>query len=165
MKRSTLIVLLILGTWLATSVPYLAGWINQPPGALYLATNPASSADTPAYYSNIEQARQGRWIFANQFTSEPQTPSFFHPLWLLGGWLAAVFSLSPIVAFHLLRLLAIGVLIVILEHLTRPWFTHQRDHVVALLMVLTSSGLGWTMIQRLYEGRAILGWSIDLWVD
>lgn len=165
MKRSTLIIVLTLGAWLATSAPYIAGWINQPRGGLYLATNPASSADTPAYYSNIEQARQGRWIFANQFTSEPQRPSFFHPLWLIGGWLAVVFSSSPIIAFHLLRLVSILVFIVVLERLTGSWFTRKRDHVVALLIILASSGLGWIITQRVYNGREILGAPIDSWVD
>lgn len=165
MKRPALIIVLTLGAWLATSAPYIAGWVNQPRGGLYLATNPASSADTPAYYSNIEQARQGRLVFANQFTSEPQKPSFFHPVWLIGGWVAMIFSLSPIIAFHLLRLVSIIVFIVALERLTRSWFSNQRDHVVALLLVLTSSGLGWTMMQKIFEGRAVLGRSIDLWVD
>ncbi|MFH0952650.1 MAG: DUF6541 family protein [Patescibacteria group bacterium] len=91
-----------------TLIPHLIGWgrvINNE-FAEYQAYNTYAVADTNVYYSYINQAKEGQLLFANNFTSEPQSPSMFHPLWLLGGWLSFITKLSAPVIFQILRVVA-----------------------------------------------------------
>lgn len=165
MKDSRLRLIAIVFLCLLTTMPQLVGWSRSGANALYLGRIPSNPADTAAYYSNIEQARQGRLLFANQLTSEPQEPSQFHPLWLLTGWLAKLFGLTPPTAFQVTRLLALGIFVVTIDRLLVRLFSRTRARIVALVTICTSSGLGWLFAQQAYIGTDILSAPIDLWVD
>ncbi len=165
MKRWHQTGLVIIALWLATSAPQIAGWLNQSDAQRYLARIPSNPSDTAAYYSDIEQARQGRWLFANQLTSEPQRPSLFHPLWLVTGWLAARGHLTTPVAFQAVRLIALALFVIVLDSIISQIFGRRRHQLIALAIVTTSSGLGWLVAGQTFNGRAILGAPVDLWVD
>lgn len=160
-RRLVVIVVLVV----ATTLPHLIGWARQTNGNQYLARIPSNPYDSSAYYSNIEQAREGRWLFANQLTSEAQQPSMFHPIWLIGGWIQALINSDAAVAFQIIRILAIIPFVIVLDIFLGQWFTKSRDRWMALWIMTTSAGLGWLFTKNLYLGTAVLRAPIDIWVD
>lgn len=157
--------IIIISLCLLSSGPYLVGWWQQSPTKHYEARIPSNVADTAAYFSNIEQARQGRPLFTNQLTSEPQRPSLFQPVWLVTGWMARVFQLTSPVAFHVARCLAIAMFVLVLEVVMERLFPRRRDRLLSLVLITTSSGLGWLLYTHAYPGATILHAPIDLWID
>lgn len=156
---------LIFGLIGLTSAPYFSGLLGANHERAYIARQPSSVADTGPYYSNIEQVRQGRLLLENQFTSEPQQPSLFHPLWLVLGWIASVTSLSTPVVFHLSRLVMIVIFVLVLDAGLRTVLPNWRQRYLTLAMVTTSSGLGWVL--SLWSGHQLppLEMPVDIWVS
>lgn len=165
MNRWTERAIIIAALWVLTSGPYLVGWWQQTPNRQYEARIPSNIADTASYFSNIEQARQGRLLFTNQLTSEPQRPSLFQPVWLVTGWLAWLTRLSTPIAFHLARALAVAAFVLVLEPILHSLFPRRRDALIALAVICTSAGFGWFLARHPYPGATILGAPIDIWVD
>ncbi len=147
-----------------TSLPYLVGWLNIDNQRVYLGRQPTSPADTAAYYSSIEQARQGQVLLANQFTSELQRPSLFHPLWLVLGWLARLTTLPTPWVFHLARAAMVVVFLLTVDRALRFFFPLWPRRLLALWIVATSSGLGWAVLLNPTNPLPILQLPIDLWV-
>ncbi len=156
--------LIVVGMWVVTSLPQVVGVIQQGKYGEFLAPVQSSPADAAAYYSNIEQAKQGRLLFSNQLTSEAQQPSLFHPLWLVTGWMAALFHISSELAFFLVRLMAVAVFILVVRRLLPAFFPDSREQLLALIVLVTSSGVGWLFANHDYSGLAVLHAPTDLWV-
>ncbi len=77
-------ILLCLGLVVALYIPYIAGWMMTPPGYHYVWE--VYNADEAAVYDAwMYQAMEGRWIFADLFTTEPQRPYFFNVFHLFWG--------------------------------------------------------------------------------
>lgn len=155
----------ILGLTLLSSLPALFGWLNSNSQRVFIGRIPYSTSDTGPYYSIIEQVRQGRILAGNQFTSEPQQPSLLHPLWILLGWLAALTHLSTPWAFHLSRVLAVGLFLWVLERGLRVLFADWRTRLLAVVIVGTSSGLGWIIYLRSPTPPHFMQVPVDLWVS
>lgn len=151
----------ILGLALATSVPYMTGLVTTANDQVYLGRIPQTVADTAAYYSNIEQVRQGHVLLVNQFTTERQRPSLFHPLWILIGWLAALTRMPTPLVFHVARVLALAGFVVFFWRILGRIFVRPADQWLALGLLCTSSGLGW--LSTLLSSAEPLT-SFDLWV-
>lgn len=96
---------------LLTSLPYLYGYLTKPAGTVFLGTGFFNPGDLPVYYSYIEQAKNGHWLFKDLFTSEAGQLPFINLLWLVIGWLARLLSISPLWAFHLARLILVPVFV------------------------------------------------------
>ena len=156
---------IIIGLALVTSAPHIAGLIYAGRSQVYLAHIPSNPADTAAYFSDIEQARQGHWLFANLLTSEPQRAVIFHPVWLLLGWLAAVTTVSTPLAFQIGRLLALAGVVFLLYRWLATWCSGQGERWLILIVVATSAGFGWTVGGLNFIGLQYLKAPIDLWVD
>lgn len=62
------------------------------------------SGDLGVYFNYMNQTREGRFLFCNQFTSEPHACVLFFPLWWLGGVLAGLVGLSNQLMAIILRL-------------------------------------------------------------
>lgn len=132
------------GVLLLTLVPHLVGWGRVLRGDFdsYQAYNTFGAADTNVYFSYMNQARHGAWLFENLFTSEPQRAVIFQPVWLIGGWLGAITTVSTPVAFQLLRLIA-GVFLLIVAYRFFLWLgLDENERRFALILVACSSGLG-----------------------
>ncbi|MBI5405304.1 MAG: hypothetical protein HY976_03710, partial [Candidatus Kerfeldbacteria bacterium] len=156
---------LVMGIVVLSSLPYLVGWLNANEQRAYVGRQPTSVADTGPYYSNIEQVRQGRILVENQFTSEPQEPSLFHPLWILLGWIAALAHLSTPVVFHLSRLVAVVAFILIIDRGLQTFMPDWRRRYTTLAILATSSGLGWVI--ALWTGTKLpaIETPVDIWVS
>ncbi len=152
------------GLWAVSGLPLLVGWRTTPPDQVYLARVPITASDTAAYYSQIEQARQGQLLFTNQFTSQAQRPTLFHPLWLVTGWLAASLQVDAAVAYQLARLLATLGFVWLAWAVLGRMFPSLRTRWVALIVLTTSSGLGWLTTQEFRQHIDLAATPVDLWV-
>lgn len=125
----------------ASSLPYIVGWILAGRDHYFMAVDPGS-ADTNVYFSNIKQAEQGKVFAENLFTSEPQRGSLFHPLWLFLGWITGLFHLSIPFVYHIARALLGVAFLLVLYRIVAKLFSDTRGRLTALLLLAFSSGLG-----------------------
>ena len=71
---------------LLTFIPYVYGWAITPRGTVYMGYV-FEKNDHSVHSTWVSQAKAGRWLFVDLFTTEPQRPHFFNPTsccW--GGW-------------------------------------------------------------------------------
>lgn len=126
----------------ATFIPYIAGW-SIADGAVFFANYDASPTDPYAYYSLMEQARQGEWLFWNAFTFEGGNGVWLHPLWLLFGKLSGTLHIPTIVFYHVARAAAGLGLLMAIFWLTR-WATQSaRSRLVLFVYAATAAGFSW----------------------
>ncbi len=104
-KTHVLVVGLIILTLFLSSAYLILGPVSGPKGLEFLGRHNINSQDTYTYLSFIDQARHGALLFKNLYTPEVQPAVFFHPAYLAAGWLANIFNLSNIAAFHLTRII------------------------------------------------------------
>jgi hypothetical protein len=76
----------------ATSAPYLWNWLSTPPGFHYTWILPPYLDDSFGYAAWAQQAAHGAWLFKFKYTSLPHSAFFFHPFFLICGWMSALFS-------------------------------------------------------------------------
>ncbi len=123
----------------------------------FLGRRVINSQDMYTYLSFIEQSRQGKLIFENLYTTEPQSPTIIRPVYLAIGTFARFTHTSSLQSYQLARVLASLYFCFILYLFISELFQREKQRVCAFLLVLTSSGLGWLL------GRFI-NQSSDLWI-
>ena len=150
MKRNSKIlvsdkmVLLVVGIMLIiVASPWLIGLVRQQPGHIYTGLTGELWSDQVVYFSWINQAREGAWLFKNLFTAEEQQPSFFHSLWLGLGKVANLFSLSTPIIFHLARLFLAGLFLFVLYFFIGRLVVKQGTRLLMLLVIGLGAGWGW----------------------
>ncbi|OGY41254.1 MAG: hypothetical protein A2Y67_02235 [Candidatus Buchananbacteria bacterium RBG_13_39_9] len=141
-KEKILVFAIILGAIILTSLPYFTGlWLAN--GNYFLGSNHLNSADVNVYLFNIEQAKDGFFLFSNLHTSEIQRNVFIAPLWLLLGLLAALFKLNSVFIYQLARMLAVFIfLYFIYYYFLNIFFSKSAQKLIALFLITFSSGLG-----------------------
>lgn len=148
-SSSKLIIKISLALIIATSLPYLYGWLIKPEGTAFMGNGAWNSHDNFVYYAYISQAKNGHWLNWDAFTPEPSAP-FFNWFWLTIGLSARVLGLDPIIAFHLFRLMLIPVFVWTIYRFAA--FFYHNDLKVSRLT-------RWAIILIFFSGglRAFLG--------
>lgn len=160
---------------LITGFPYLYGWLRTPPGQTFTSLHAISGGDMHVYYSYIEQAREGRFVFDDLYTSESTGGSMIQPHWLVVGWIARLLHLSAPVAFHVVRSLLIipyiGFLAVCTGTILQRsigGFSVSTLRRAALVFLAFASGIGGLVgnfvLPFAHEGRGYSAWILDFWV-
>lgn len=149
--------IICLATLFFTSVPLVFGLKNAPPGMEFLGRRYLNSQDTPTYFSFIEEAKQGDFLFQNLYTTEKPAPRFFRPSYLLIGKTAQVLRLPNPWAFHLFRLLFGVAFFVTAYFFFSFFFAKETQRLLALIILAFSSGLGFVLEKFIPQ-------STDLWV-
>lgn len=124
---------------------------------VFLGRRYTNSQDVYTYVSFIEQGRQGKNLFENLFTTEPQKPSLIRPSYLLIGKFADAFNASSINAFHMSRIIFDILFIFVLWKFLSLFFTDEKHKFIAFALLLTSSGFGAMVYKWLAD-------SADLWI-
>ncbi|PJA90813.1 MAG: hypothetical protein CO135_04035 [Candidatus Levybacteria bacterium CG_4_9_14_3_um_filter_35_16] len=110
---------------------------------VFLNRRLTNSQDVYTYVSFIEQAKQGKILFENLFSSEPQTSSILRPSYLLIGNFAKIFNVSSIFTYNLFRILFSLTFCFILYKFLSRFFETEKKRLFAFSLILTSAGLGW----------------------
>lgn len=79
------------------------GEINKGKDFFYTGYGIVSPSDRMVYLSQIEQARQGHFLFKNLYTSESQTGLIFSPLFLVIGIFSKLTLISPLLSYYIFR--------------------------------------------------------------
>ena len=124
-------------------VPYIFGAMSAPANMDFTGIHHINRGDTYTYLAWMEQAREGHLLFKNLYATENQANVIFHPLFLVGGWLAGIFSLPNIIVYHILRILTALVFIFIAYCFIAVFFPSKKIRLYTLLLLVSSSGLGW----------------------
>ena len=115
---------------------------SKPKDTIFIGTQYINRVDTPVYYSWIEQAKQGHFLFKDLFTSEPHPAFIFDIFWLLVGWLAKILSLSSVVAFQVAKFLLIPLAIIVLYIFISYFFVDPQHRKLCLIFMVFAAGLG-----------------------
>lgn len=93
-KETFFIIIISLAALFFANSPIIYGYVFQKPELHYLGRKAINTNDTYTYIAFIEQARQGRLLLENLYTSDPQTPTLIRPLFVVLGFIAQFTGLS-----------------------------------------------------------------------
>lgn len=158
MSRYTIFAILIgFIAILFANLTYIYGYTVSKPDLGFLGRKVINSQDTYTYVAFIEQARQGRVLFENLYTSEPQSLSLFRPLYIVLGKLALLFNVQSVYVYHIGRVVLAFIFCFVLYRFLRYFFEKPGERLFAYSVVLLSTGLGFILGQLFPQ-------SSDLWI-
>lgn len=127
---------------ITVNLPLIYFYLTPAVGRVFLGRRVINSEDTYTYLAFIQQAKEGRWLFENLYTTEAQKPTLLRVSYALIGKVAAVFDLTPMMAYQGARLILSALFIWVLNRFLRRFFESAKERLVALFVVLTASGIG-----------------------
>ncbi|RJR30627.1 hypothetical protein C4569_04140, partial [Candidatus Parcubacteria bacterium] len=148
-KEWRFVLLFFIITAAVTTLPYFYGIYATPGGMVYNGNHFLISVDYPVYSSYIWQASQGRFLFSDFFSAETTKPDMLNTIWLFPGMLTAIFGFSPMVSFHISRILLAPFLIVI-AYLFISYLTLVKS-LRKLILTLFTFGSGWGFYFLLFD--------------
>src|SRR3989344_905617 len=138
-------------TWAAAAIGALAlivangsllyGFLQTPAGTRFIGVRTLMPADTPVYYSYLRQIEDGNLTLRDVFTAEPQPVGTLNVLWLALGTAGRLLQLTPVMTFHVSRVLLGAVLLVVLYRAIAWFLADQRERLAAFALTL-SGGVG-----------------------
>jgi hypothetical protein len=141
-----------------TFIPIIFGYIQQTDDLKFMGT--ISAMDSNTYFDYMNQAREGKFIFINSYTSETMKPFLIRPLfWIMGLF---TFFLPSIFVWHLFRIL-LGFCFLFVSYLfISKIITDLFTRKIAFLFLCSSSGFGW-LIRVIYilTGKFFISGSVD----
>ncbi|MEY4744386.1 MAG: hypothetical protein RL272_331 [Candidatus Parcubacteria bacterium] len=153
---------------IVTSVPPIAGaLIARSRGLEWNGRQFLSPGDFGVYLSYIAQAKSGRVLFENLNTSERLTP-VLNVLWLSVGLMARLFSLTPLVAYHVARVALIFPFAATAYASIAYFFRDKSHRLGAFFLFLFGSGLGLyaaPFLPAAVPAGGAYEWPIDFWVS
>ncbi len=128
-------------TMVVTFVPIIIGWLNTPPGSIFLWRSYSNGVDFPFYFHTLRQIEHGHLLTQNLFTSEANQIPLLNPFWLAVGLFAAFLHLSPEVAFHVSRFILAPLLLVLAYYVVAFFFEESWKRKVVFVLLVFSSGV------------------------
>lgn len=114
--------------------------------------------DGNSYLAKIQQGWQGSWSFQLPYSAEPNQGAYLFLFYLFLGHVARWLGLSPVLVFHLARLLSAVLLLLALKRFFSTIFKDRpRVATWAFLFAGLGSGLGWL-------AALAGGFTSDFWV-
>lgn len=131
-----------------TSLPYTFAYLSAPDDRMFVGIQ-LNMVDHQQYFSWM-RAHESSFLISNRMTPEPNAPVFFNLLWWalaqvarLTGWdYAAVYQLFRWAAGLIFGLVAYG--------FCRLFVEDRRKRLLAFLLILFASGLGWILVVQKY---------------
>ena len=162
------VIFLSLAMILVTTALLIYGYLITPSGQTFTGVHFAAPNDWFVYYSYLEQARQGNFLFKDLFASESHLP-VLNIFWLAVGLAAKIFSLGNIAAFNLARIILVPIFYLVAYLFLAYFFSDAGKRKIAILLLSFSSGLGLFLINRLIQypfnfANGVFNWPMDLWV-
>jgi len=101
-----------------------------------------STTDGNTYLSFMNQAKEGKLLFTNMYTSEDVPYIMFRPTYLIAGWVSYITRLPNIVVYHLFRIIGIILFLYFLEKIVSLYFRDKKERFLTLLICIFASGIG-----------------------
>ena len=99
--------------------------------------------DGNSYLAKMRQGYAGNWLFTLPYTAEPGWPAAMNIYYLLLGHMARWLDLPLIFTFHAARVIGAFALAIALFAFFRRVLDHPWQRLLALVIALVGSGLGW----------------------
>jgi hypothetical protein len=133
---------------LASSVPPVLGWWRaRGTGLVYSGVPLLNGTDFGWYLHYLAVAGRGSLTFANPFLSDAGAP-VFNIAWLTIGLLGRMLGTSPVMTFHLARVLLIALTAMAAIYAARLVLRDRTEQRVAVALMLFGSGLGGWVAMR-----------------
>lgn len=134
---------------LLTTLPPLVGWWRARSSGLWYTGVPAlNAADLTFYLSYIRQVGQGRWTFDYPLLSGVGTP-MVNWVWLAIGGVGRLFEMSPLLTYHVARLLLLIPLVWAVWFAVGQALVRRSEQRAATILLLFGSGVGaWVDLVR-----------------
>jgi hypothetical protein len=139
-----------------SGLPYFIALWATPEGWQFggILVNPL---DSHSYMAKMQQGVAGYWLFHLTYTPEPHAGALIFTFYLVLGHLAALVGAPKILIFHLARLLASLVLLLVAFRFIARIIPDPGERRLAFALLSSASGLGWL-------GAIFGAFPIDLWV-
>ncbi|ACL23728.1 glycosyltransferase family protein [Chloroflexus aggregans] len=139
----------ILGLLIVIWAPIVFAFVTAPPDRQFMGVIDGVP-DHNQYFAWMRSFTTAN-LAANRLTPEPNEPAFFNLLWWVTARLSVITGVSYIIAYTILRLVAILSLIGSLLIFLQLMVDQPRQRQIAFWLICTSSGLGviWIVIKYL----------------
>lgn len=111
--------------------------------------------DAAAYLSKMQQGQDGSFLMQFRHTPDPHAGVLIYPVYPLLGQLAQIILLSPVIVFHVARIIAAFFMYVALYHLAAHIWVKVRTRRFFFIIAAVGTGLGW-LISPLVGGATTL---------
>jgi hypothetical protein len=147
----------VAGVWLlcaaATNLPHLRAALEPPPGRTFVGAFHYVE-DIHNYVAFVQQAEEGRFVFANKLDLRERRPALVNLEWWIVGRLSRLLGRRPFLAYRIFGLLALAACVSATDRTLRRGGLPDSHRGVALLLVFFGGGLGgllFTLTPRLVE--------------
>jgi len=137
-ERSFVRILAIISGALA-AFPTIVNWLLRPPGSTYLGIQ-YNLDDHMVYAAWMRQAMDGRLLFDNRFTTDPQPGLTIHLYYLVLGWIAKLLGIALTMA--LARIALSVAFVFLLYKLVRRICPDIYTTKLAMSLVVVGAGTG-----------------------
>lgn len=142
LRQLSVRILLTLLALFFSSLCYIYGSLSPVEDAVYTGMRPLNASDYNVNLSFIEQYREGHVLVKNLYASEPHEPFLIRPVYFLLSAPFSVTKLSNPVAFHVIRLIVGGALLLCLFHWISVYVSDRKEVTFIFLLLAFTSGVG-----------------------
>lgn len=109
------------------TISHLVGYLYSNEEYYYIGNEPMRGGDMFGHFSFIIQAKEGHLLFKNLYNPAPQQALFFHPLWLVMGWVSRLFNLDLFITYQSFRVVFAIVFCFILRKFLKEFFNLEKN--------------------------------------
>jgi hypothetical protein len=102
--------------------------------------------DAATYMAKIEQGASGQWLFTIDYSPESSPGAAINMYYIALGHLSRLLGLSPLMMFHVARLVATFFMYITLYHLGSVIWQKTRSRRLFFALTGVGAGLGWMFI-------------------
>jgi hypothetical protein len=145
--RSEWLMVLVVGslTLLVASLPYLVGHAAATSEAVFNGF-PLDPEDSYSHLATMQQGFAGTWRYRLLFTPEEHPGVYLYTFYVALGHFSRLTGLPLLATYHLARLLTGALLLRTAYRFISDFLSDQAQRLVAFLLLVSSSGLGWLLI-------------------
>ena len=151
----------------ASLIPFLFSkvWLQQ--GYVISGVQALNYLDIHYFYSLIIQIKEGAFFVDNLYSISTFSFLQLRPSWLLVGWWASIWHLTPVVAFYSFKVIATLFLLVVIYIFLKLFFDQFVWRIIAFFNVIFTMGFGFWLIvllQTIAPHSALLynNWPLDI---
>lgn len=127
------------------SIPVVTGKLMEPEGKLFTGVI-YNTLDVNSYLANMQQGREGHWLYVLPYTAQRSTPVPLFMFYILLGHAARITTLSLPAIFHIARIVCGGVFALTAYHFIAHYLQQEAERKVAFGLLLFTGGLSWLVI-------------------
>lgn len=164
-KKIFFVVLWAVFIMFLTTIPYQIASDYTPAGKKFMGFF-SNVFDQNGYMAWIHQAKDGKVLFDQRYTTEKHSAALFHPLFYVIGTAARVLELDTIIIYRISRLILGFLLLLTIYYFCTLFFEDFGSRILCFILISLSSGLGW-----IFPADLLNKWSevyhimpSDLWI-